>query len=61
MNEIKSNEWFNGKLSYSSYLNVINVYIKFMKNFTLSCYINNSYYKLNQRSTFHTFLFLINL
>jgi len=32
MNEIKSNEWFNGKLSYSSYLNVINVYIKFMKN-----------------------------
>jgi len=32
MNEIKNNEWFNGKLSYSSYLNVINVYIKFMKN-----------------------------
>ena len=30
MNEIKSNE-FNWKLSYSSYLNVMNVYIKFMK------------------------------
>jgi len=31
MNKIKSNEWFNWKLSYSSYLNVMNVYIKFMK------------------------------
>jgi len=29
MNEIKSNEWFNWKLSYSNYLNVMNVYIKF--------------------------------
>jgi len=31
MNEIKSNGWFNWKLSYSIYLNVMNVYIKFMK------------------------------
>jgi len=27
MNEIKSNEWFNLKLSYNSYLNVMKVYI----------------------------------
>jgi len=25
MNEIKSNEWFNWKLSYSSYLNEMNM------------------------------------
>jgi len=31
MNEIKSNEWFNWKLSYNSYLNEMNMYIKFMK------------------------------
>ena len=31
MNEIKNNEWFNWKLSYNNYLNVINVYIKFHK------------------------------
>ena len=31
MNEIKSNEWFNWKLSYSSYLNEMNIYIKFHK------------------------------
>jgi len=32
MNEIKSNEWFNWKLSYSSYFNVMTyVYIKFRK------------------------------
>jgi len=31
INEIKSNEWFNWKLNYSSHLNVMNVYIKFMK------------------------------
>jgi len=30
MNEIKSNEWFNWKLSYS-YLNEMNIYIKFHK------------------------------
>jgi len=29
MNEIKINEWFNWKLSYSSYLNEMKVYIKF--------------------------------
>jgi len=29
MNEIKSNEWFNWKLSYNSYLNVMKVYMKF--------------------------------
>jgi len=31
MNEIKNNEWFNWKLSYNSYLNEMNMYIKFMK------------------------------
>jgi len=31
MNEIKSNEWFNWKLSYNSYLNVMKVYMKFHK------------------------------
>jgi len=31
MNEIKSNEWFNWKLNYNSYLNVMKVYIKFHK------------------------------
>ena len=29
MNEIKSNEWFNLKLNYNSYLNEMNEYIKF--------------------------------
>jgi len=29
MNEIKSKEWFNWKLSYNSYLNVMKVYMKF--------------------------------
>jgi len=32
MNEIKNNEWFNWKLSYTnSYLNVMKVYMKFHK------------------------------
>jgi len=31
MNEIKSNEWFNLKLNYNSYLNEMNEYIEFMK------------------------------
>jgi len=31
MNEIKSDEWFNWKLSYYNYLNEMNMYIKFMK------------------------------
>jgi len=31
MNEIKSDEWFNWKLSYNSYLNVMKVYMKFHK------------------------------
>jgi len=31
MNEIKSNEWFNWKLSYNNYLNVMKVYMKFHK------------------------------
>ena len=26
MNEINNNDWFNWKLSYSNYLNVMNVY-----------------------------------
>jgi len=40
MNEIKSDKWFNSKLSYSSYLNVINVYIKFQEKY-IKFYIYN--------------------
>jgi len=48
MNKIKSNEWFNWKLSY--YLNVMNVYIKFMKFNVLLIKFYEKYIKFHKFS-----------
>ena len=50
MNEIKNNEWYNWKLSYSNYLNVMNVYIKFMKFNILLIKFHEKYIKFHKFS-----------